>query len=396
MKTAPANTVHEIAELPGEFGPISLSERVVQRIWLRQDFCRENLRTQCGRSLVVRKPGQWNLQEGPDFKDAVLEIDGERVDGDVEIHFYPGDWFDHGHEADPAFDRVVLHVVVFDDGSRPAFTSLGAQPLAFTLLPQLERDLESHAMDDALLALERRDHMDLLEFYLGLAPAARVAELQDHAFNRWRQKRRYAQQRLDRLGWPHAAHEAMLEVLGYRRNRAPMIQLAQRFAMQSMRETPAEDLFNAVGDWKLAGLRPANHPRRRLEQYRALLLAKPNWPEAVRQWSALSVEIDPDEFTGPIRRALGFTQLREELASDILAGAVSGSRLDTLVVDAILPLLSAETGKDYFGLWRHWFVGDAPDALIQFLREAGVTNRQQPRCNGLLQGALQRFFTQGL
>lgn len=394
--TTPAHALQEIAELPGEFGPVSLSERVVQRIWLRQDFCREDLRTQCGRRLVIRKPGQWNLQEGPDFKDAILEIDGERVDGDVEIHFYPGDWFDHGHETDEAFNRVAMHVVVFDDGSRPAFTSLGAQPPAFTLLPCLDRDLESYAMDDALLALERRDHLDLLEYYLGLTPAGRVADLQDLAYDRWRQKLRYARQRLDRLGWPGALHEAMLEVLGYRRNRAPMIQLAQHFAMQSMRETPAETLFQSVSGWKLAGLRPANHPRRRLEQYRALLNANPNWPQALLRWSALTVEIDPDEFTGPVRKQANFPALREELAENILCGALSGSRLDTLVVDGFLPLLSAETGGDYFGLWRHWFVGDLPAALIQFLREAGVTTRQQPRCNGLLQGALQRFFTQGL
>ncbi|MBK1858011.1 DUF2851 family protein [Cerasicoccus arenae] len=387
----------EVAEIPGEFGPVSLSERVVQHIWLRQDFCSNGLKTLSGKRVTVRRPGQWNLQEGPDFRDALIEIDGQRVTGDVEIHFYQGDWFAHGHETDGNFDRVALHVVVFDDGARPAYTSLGAQPEVIALLPYLNRDLESHAMEDALLALERRDHVELLEFYLSLPPPARCADLRDLAFDRWRQKRRYAQLRLKRLGWPLALHQAFLETLGYRRNRAPMNILAERFPPETMRGMGAEELFDtAKGQWKLAGLRPANHPRKRLEQCLALLHARPDWPSALKGWSALKTPADPDEATGIVRRQASFTRLRAELAEDILAGVLTGSRLDTLVVDAFLPLLSVELDQDFFGLWHHWMAGDAPAALIQFLRESGVTSARQPRCNGLLQGALQRFFTQGL
>ncbi|WP_269542276.1 DUF2851 family protein [Cerasicoccus fimbriatus] len=387
----------EVAELPGEFGPVSLSERVVQRIWLRQDFHREDLKTQSGRRLVIRRPGQWNLQEGPDFRDALLEIDGERVDGDVEIHFYPGDWFDHGHESDANFDRVVLHVVVFDDGSRPAYTALGAQPETLALLPLLDRDLESHAMEDALLAMERRDHLDLVQYYLSLSVTARLADLRDLAFDRWRQKRRYAQMRIERLGWRLALHQAVLEALGFRRNRAPMIALAERFPPDVMATMTPDSLFEfAQGRWKLAGLRPANHPRRRFEQYLTLLNGKPDWPQSLLKWTALTAEADPDERTTLVRRTARFSALRDELAGEVLCSALSGPRLDTLVVDALLPMLSVETGRDLFGLWHHWMVGDAPGALNQFLREAGVCGPRQPRCNGLLQGALQRFFTQGL
>ncbi|MEO0795422.1 MAG: DUF2851 family protein [Verrucomicrobiota bacterium] len=388
----------ELSEIPGEFGPITISERVVQRIWLRQDFARNQLRTTSGRAIQVIRPGQWNLQEGPDFRDAVLEIDGERVDGDVEIHFYPNDWFDHEHEADPNFGRVVLHVVVFEDQSRPAFTALGSRPETLVLLPYLNRDLESYASDDALLALERRDHVDLLEFYLSLSPEARYVELRDLSFRRWQQKRTYARQRLERLGWREACHQAMLEVLGYRRNRAPMNALAERFPIRDMAKSNPDELFDALaGQWKLSGLRPANHPRKRLHQYTQILQANHDWPEALKEWShGWTEKADPDEPSGSTRRALAFTQRRNGLAETVFAGTVSGPRLDTLTVDAFLPLLSVDSDRDLFGTWHHWFIGDGPEVVLQFLREAGVTDRQQPRCNGLLQGALQRFFNQGL
>jgi len=389
---------HEVAELPGEFGPVSISERVVQRIWLRQDFSKEGLATVSGTPLRVKQAGQWNLHEGPDFRGAVLEIGGRRVEGDIEIHFYPGDWFAHGHESDPAFDRVALHVVVFDDDSRPAYTSLGAQPETLALLPYLYRDLESYASEDALLALERRDHLDLLEFYLSLPPKERRAELRELGKTRYRQKCAYARKRLERLDWPNACHQALLEVLGYRRNRAPMNQLAERYPIDAMtRRSPAE-LFEEIYDqWRLAGLRPANHPRVRLGQYRALLESNVDWPRALERWAGKWVgQVSPTQSTAKVRRNFGFTPLRKELADNVLARAVTGPRMDTLVIDAFLPLLAAHREQDLFGAWHHWFPGDAPDALIHFLREANITDSKQPRCNGLLQGALQRFFTQGL
>ncbi|MGE9297052.1 MAG: DUF2851 family protein [Puniceicoccales bacterium] len=388
----------EVPELPGEFGPVSISERVIQRIWLRQDFSKERLVTTSGKPVRVRRAGKWNLQEGPDFRDATLEIGGERVDGDVEIHFYPGDWFAHGHETDSGFDKVALHVVVFDDGSAPVFTSQGGRPETLALLPLLYRDLESYACEDALLALERRDHLDLLEFYLSLTPKARRAELRELGQTRYQQKCTYARQRLERLGWANACHQALLEVMGYRRNRVPMNILSERHPIGDMGNYSPAELFDEVQDqWKLAGLRPANHPRTRLGQYRSLLDANVDWPDALDRWAGKWVEkVEAGKSTNKVRRNFSFTPLRKELVENVLAGAVSGPRLDTLVVDVFLPLLAVKRGKDLFGAWHHWFTGDAPDALIQFLRESNVTDSTQPRCNGLLQGALQRFFTQGL
>ena len=49
-------------------------------------------------------------------------------------------------------------------------------------------------------------------------------------------------------------------------------------------------------------------------------------------------------------------------------------------------------GVDY---WLHWFPGDSPDGLHRFLRQTGVTSRQNPQSNGLIQGALGLFLDQG-
>ena len=103
--------------------------------------------------------GRWNQNEGPDFKEARLEIGGEEIVGDVEIHFYAEDWFAHGHDRDPNFDRVVLDVVLFQPRRLPSsyHRSGKADPELLVLLPLIDLDLEAYALEDALLESEGTD-----------------------------------------------------------------------------------------------------------------------------------------------------------------------------------------------------------------------------------------------
>ena len=48
---------------------------------------------------------------GPDFRDAVVVLDGARLVGDVELHLRAANWYGHHHQRDPRYDGVVLHVV---------------------------------------------------------------------------------------------------------------------------------------------------------------------------------------------------------------------------------------------------------------------------------------------
>ena len=89
-----------------------VAEKVIQRLWARGAFTDAAMRTLSGKPLRLVYPGTHNTREGPDFREAVWELAGTRVIGDVEIHFYREDWRAHGHDRDPAFDAVALHVVV--------------------------------------------------------------------------------------------------------------------------------------------------------------------------------------------------------------------------------------------------------------------------------------------
>ena len=98
----------KVAEENEEF---RLSEKMVQALWNDRKFLNENLLDDEKRQIKVISPGTWNREPGPDFKNAVIEIKGKRLRGDVEIHLSPGHWKSHGHHYDPNYQNVILHVV---------------------------------------------------------------------------------------------------------------------------------------------------------------------------------------------------------------------------------------------------------------------------------------------
>lgn len=60
-------------------------------------------------------PGYHNHDAGPDFLQAVVEIDHVRWVGSVEIHCRSSDWLRHHHQGDDKYKSVILHVVYEHD-----------------------------------------------------------------------------------------------------------------------------------------------------------------------------------------------------------------------------------------------------------------------------------------
>lgn len=385
---------NEVQEIQGLYGPFTLSERVLQKIWLRGDFDQTRLRTVSGKALRIIHPGRWNLLDGPDFLEARLELDGQSCLGDVEVHFYASDWDLHGHGTNPNFARVCLHVVLIPDSSESSMqTSKGAKPETIFLMPLLERDLEDYAVDDALLELEQVEDVAWMLAFFELPTETQQSKLEAGAGARWQRKLGFARKRLAGAGWSGACHQYCLEVFGYARNRAPMARLGLAYSIDdfaSGRVSP-NDLFEEQNSaWRLSGLRPANHPKQRLRQYASICQTHPDWPERLgevfRSFPAVDLEVSGAAF----RRTHGLSKLLERVSSEVFSSTVSAKRLNTLICDALLPLAAAESilpGAEAY--WRQWPAGDAPNTLHRFLKQAQVIDRSEPFSNGQLQGALQ-------
>ena len=91
------------------------NEYLLQYIWNLRLLPQRGIYTTCKREIRIVHPGQLNLNDGPDFLDAEILIENEIWFGHVEIHINSSDWIAHGHNEDPRYENVVLHVVLDHD-----------------------------------------------------------------------------------------------------------------------------------------------------------------------------------------------------------------------------------------------------------------------------------------
>ena len=99
-----------------------ISEAVLAAIWNEQSYLRGPMWCCDGQPVAVVYRGRWTAGSGPDFEAAILSLGegGSRlVTGSVEMHLQCGDWWAHGHDRDPRYNSVALHVVLRPNGARP-------------------------------------------------------------------------------------------------------------------------------------------------------------------------------------------------------------------------------------------------------------------------------------
>jgi len=100
-----------------------MREDLLYFVWKASYFAFNGQATSEGEPLEVIHPGEFNCDSGPDFFNAKIKIGSTIWAGNVEMHIRSSDWYNHNHQADSAFDNVILHIVVNDD--KPAVNSKG-------------------------------------------------------------------------------------------------------------------------------------------------------------------------------------------------------------------------------------------------------------------------------
>ena len=382
-------------EFQGLYGPYEVSELLIQKIWLHGAFDTSRLVDHRGRRVEIVFPGQWNRLAGPDFKRAILEFDGQRVEGDVEIHFGLRDWQAHGHASDPAYDDVILHVLYHPRPANgaPTRTVSGQSIPCVSLMPLLWYDLEAYALEDSLVESTGAGEDPRLEVLFEYELEERRRILRSRAMRRWDYKRRFAAKRVERYGWDEACHLTAMEILGYSANRIPMLWVAGAYPLGRLRdESPSIDRLWECGGrrWTTLGCRPTNYPRRRLGQYLDWVRRVPDWPKRLEQWAkALNAVESGIDSTSGFRKVARLGSLKESLFESVLGETVSASKLDTLVCDGFLPLLDPLNSRELGDFWFHWYPGNLPDDFARRLKRFDLLERgRYSMCNGWGQGLL--------
>lgn len=88
-----------------------MREDFIHYLWKFKKLSGQKLYTTTGKPVRILSLGTHNHHSGPDFFNGRLMIDGQEWAGNIEMHLKSSDWFLHGHDDDPAYDNVILHVV---------------------------------------------------------------------------------------------------------------------------------------------------------------------------------------------------------------------------------------------------------------------------------------------
>lgn len=93
---------------------VTPNEQFLHYVWFRKLFA-PNQTTTDGRRVEIIDTGQRNTDAGPDVFNAKIRIGDTLWAGNVEFHRLASDWLRHEHHRNPAYNSVILHVVLEAD-----------------------------------------------------------------------------------------------------------------------------------------------------------------------------------------------------------------------------------------------------------------------------------------
>jgi len=254
----------------------SYNENFLQYIWEKQLIKHEGLRTSCGKEITIIHPGVLNNNDGPDFLHAEIVIGGLTWYGAVEIHTEAKDWNIHGHQNDPKYNQVILHVVL--KKTLNIFTENNSSPYTLNILGYLTKNLHLHvekmASAGGLPCSGNVKYLNADVFKAQVGKAQReYFQKKSHDFLAF-----YDPHLPPSEAWIKALIISIFDGFGIKNNREPMALLAKRALehgipgegfetwLKCIRETEAELLEKNLLVWNLKGSRPANRPKVRIPQ----------------------------------------------------------------------------------------------------------------------------------
>ena len=202
-----------------------LSEADLSLIWQGQRFPPEALTTADGRAVEVVNPGRRGGGSGPDFVDAVVRLDGVERRGDVELHLRASAFHGHGHDRDPAYTNLALHVVYQADERETRLQNGELTPVA-AFAPWLAgraQELESWLQAPAIWQQPCRDATSRL------GDAAVRAALEAAGARRFATRAAKLKTQAEVLGPEEALWRALLDTLGVGGDREGFRRLAAAF-----------------------------------------------------------------------------------------------------------------------------------------------------------------------
>lgn len=97
---------------------MKVKEEFLYTIW-KSDSVQKTMISLTGDEIEILNKGVLNnTEEGPDFRNAKVRINGITYVGDIEIDSNISDWISHGHNLSKRYNKVILHLFAFKDNNK--------------------------------------------------------------------------------------------------------------------------------------------------------------------------------------------------------------------------------------------------------------------------------------
>lgn len=382
-----------------------------------------------GENVEVVNVGMYNTDQGPDFFNAQVRIDDIMWAGNVEIHRTTEEWYAHGHNADPMYDNVVLHVVGHSSG-QTVRNSKGRQIPEIEIAWDVTLEARAEQLKESGLH-EKRCASGVQD----LPDVVRTSWLDALAAERMEQKCNRAENIKKQTGGDpdQMFYTLMARALGGKVNSQPMEQLAQSAPLNILLKHRTSALqveaillgqsgllgqvptdydapyignlkkeykfFQAkfglqpldVGIWKYLRLRPTNFPDIRIVQLAALVRSLPgNFEAALREQTTekgfiqlLSADSPSDYWETHYK--LGTLSLHKSKKH------IGEATLRIIIINAVVPFLfvlarrrgDTEGAEKAIDLLRT--IDTERNSRIEAWHKVGITPRDEVEAQALLQ-----------
>jgi len=315
---------------------LRFNEELLQFIWRYKLLKPVSLVTCSGNELLVLRPGDLNVDAGPDFFNAQIRLNTITLVGNIELHIRTSDWLKHNHQQNRSYDNIILHVVYEHDVELEQNTNNNVEVL----------ELKNFIDDKTLQVYE---HLSTTKSRLPCA--AQLAQVNDLKFVSWMERMTIErlEEKVKRIGeyyhlfkgdYSQTFYTCLLRNFGFKVNGLPFELIAKQLplhlllrhtdnpvqlealllGMSGLLENQFEDKyirglqneFDHLKNkyrltplqkelFKFSKLRPANFPTIRLVQFAGLVYSNPGIfisPHKTKSYKELmnALKIEPDGY----------------------------------------------------------------------------------------------------
>lgn len=283
-----------------------MTEDLFQYLWKMRLFNQQGLITTDGEEIEIKKVGLQNINGGPDFFDARININNTLWAGNVELHIKSSDWLLHQHQHDASYQNIILHVVYQHD--KEIFNNQGQSIKTL----ELKNYIDNTLIENYEELKKNEDVIPCAKSIGTIAKSIINTQLQGVIVQRLENKTKSIERLLaeNNNNWEQSFYLQLASNFGFKVNSIPFEMVARNtslnilakhknnllqlealllgqagFLDQTLFSSYAKNLQNeyeylkrkyqlnfiAPHLWKLSRLRPVNFPEVRLAQFAALI-----------------------------------------------------------------------------------------------------------------------------